>query len=120
MYKTARDTFCACVAASLLLGSLAAYAQQPASRLTVQLDADSTKADGPNGVIEFSGITIRQGDLSVRADAARSSGLDFENSAGLLPATSSFALPIRSFAPRARCCGFGHRILPMPRSTGHA
>ncbi len=67
--------------AGAMLAFIVTVSGQTASRLTVELDADSTRADGPNGVIEFAGVTIRQGDLRVRADNARSSGLDFENSA---------------------------------------
>lgn len=73
-------TLLGCLLASSATGFAPVSAAQTDSRLTVELDADSTRADGPNGVIEFTGVTIRQGDLRVRADNARSSGLDFENS----------------------------------------
>ena len=68
-----------CVSACLWHGAATAQGAQDA--LTVELDADSTRVDGPNGVMEFTGVTITQGDLRVRADSARASGLDFQDSA---------------------------------------
>ena len=48
--------------------------------LTITLDADSTEARGRDGAITFRGIRIAQGDLSISADTANASGLDFSAS----------------------------------------
>lgn len=43
----------------------------------IELDADTTSVDRQSNRISFTGITIRQAGLSIRADRAESSSLDF-------------------------------------------
>lgn len=47
--------------------------------LPISLDADSSEFDRRNNVMVFRMITIRQGDLTISANQARSSELDFGN-----------------------------------------
>lgn len=56
-----------------------ATAQLTGSGLPISLDADSSEFDRKNNVMIFSGVSIRQGDLTIRADRARSTELDFNN-----------------------------------------
>lgn len=71
----------------------ATHAQAPrgVSALTITLDADSTEADAASGEIRFSGVTISQGPLSVRARSARSSSLDFADSEWVFEGDVRFA-----------------------------
>jgi len=46
----------------------------------IEVDADSTGADAVSGRLTFTNISIRQGDLSISANFAESSTLDFTNS----------------------------------------
>lgn len=47
--------------------------------LPISLDADSSEFDRKNNVMVFSKVSIRQGELTIRANQARSSELDFGN-----------------------------------------
>lgn len=47
--------------------------------LPISLDADSSEFDRKNNVMVFNRISIRQGDLTISANQARSSDLDFGN-----------------------------------------
>lgn len=74
----------ACV---LLAGTLAAdsacgtaWAQLPANPLPISLDARSSEFDRRNDRLVFKDVRIRQGELSISADLAEATRLDFENS----------------------------------------
>lgn len=56
-----------------------AFAQLAGPGLPISLDADSSEFDRRNNVMVFRMITIRQGDLTISANQARSSELDFGN-----------------------------------------
>lgn len=75
----------------VLIGATASHAQSQLDRLTIKLDADSTEADAVKGVIRFRGVSIAQADLSVRADAAESSSLDFADSTWTFTGNVRFA-----------------------------
>jgi len=63
----------------LILLPAAAVAQLAGTGLPISLDADSSEFDRKNNVMVFSGVSIRQGNLTIRADRARSTELDFNN-----------------------------------------
>ena len=48
--------------------------------LPISLDADSSSFDRDSNLIFFSGLSISQGDLTIEADEAEATGLDFEMS----------------------------------------
>ena len=56
--------------------SLAAHVEQQA----ISLDAQSSELDYKNNNLIFRKVRITQGDMSVAADQAQATGLDFENS----------------------------------------
>lgn len=56
------------------------WAQLAGPGLPISLDADSSEFDRKNNVMIFRQISIRQGDLTISANQARSSDLDFGNS----------------------------------------
>lgn len=55
-------------------------AQITDTRLPISLDADSTSYDGVNSMLVFRGLKLSQGRISIEADEARASKLDFEDS----------------------------------------
>ncbi|NNF50941.1 MAG: lipopolysaccharide transport periplasmic protein LptA [Gammaproteobacteria bacterium] len=55
------------------------WAQLAGPGLPISLDADSSEFDRKNNVMIFNQISIRQGDLTISANQARSSNLDFGN-----------------------------------------
>ena len=55
------------------------WAQLAGPGLPISLDADSSEFDRKNNVMVFNQISIRQGDLTISANQARSSDLDFGN-----------------------------------------
>lgn len=55
------------------------WAQLPGAGQPISLDADSSEFDRKNNVMIFNRISIRQGDLTISANQARSSDLDFGN-----------------------------------------
>lgn len=67
------------ILALLVFLPVTANPQLPGSGLPISLDADSSEFDRRNNVMLFHGVSIRQGELSIRADHARSSQLDFGN-----------------------------------------
>lgn len=66
----------------LLIAILASQsaAQLPDADAPIKLDADDTGVDQIAGTLTFTGIRISQGDLSISAARAESSGLDFDDS----------------------------------------
>lgn len=95
-----------------------AGAQGAATALTITLDADSTEANAATGEIRFSGVTISQGTLSVRAATARSSSLDFAASTWVFEGNVRFAsADTRLEAERAEL-RFVEQTLQSARLTG--
>lgn len=64
----------------LMTAAVPLMAQSSVDELTITLDAESTEANGRNGAIAFTGIRVSQGNLSISADHANASGLDFRSS----------------------------------------
>lgn len=71
----------------LLLAMTAAAAKEPLINpgtanlsLPIDLDAESSEFDRQNDRLRFSGLRIRQGDLSIIADSADANRLDFDDS----------------------------------------
>jgi lipopolysaccharide transport protein LptA len=54
--------------------------QQASKSLPIALDAETSSFDGQSNRVNFTGLRITQGDLSIEADEAVASGLDFEAS----------------------------------------
>ncbi len=67
------------LAVLVLLIPASALAQLARPGLPISLDAESSEFDRKNNVMVFSLITIRQGELTISANQARSSELDFGN-----------------------------------------
>lgn len=72
--------FCAGLLTFFATDALAQNSTDNSADLTITLDADSTEASGRDGALSFRGIRIAQGDLSISADVANASGLDFRAS----------------------------------------
>jgi lipopolysaccharide transport protein LptA len=64
---------------SLLLASPAAWTQTPDS-VPISLDAESSILDRASNTMSFKKLHIQQGSLSIEADDASASGLDFDHS----------------------------------------
>ncbi len=60
--------------------TLPAHAQLVDSSLPIEMEADATGADARTGTVSFTNISIRQGPLSILANSAESSTLDFDDS----------------------------------------
>jgi lipopolysaccharide transport protein LptA len=69
----------ALTAAAALCVTMTAAAQ-PRRDLPVQVDASSSEFDYKNNVLVFHNVQITQGDIRVRSDLARATGLDFAKS----------------------------------------
>lgn len=67
------------LAAAVVVSGVAA-AQLPARDAPISLDAASSDFDYRNNVLVFRKVRITQGDISVAADEATATGLNFENS----------------------------------------
>ncbi len=63
----------------LVLLPATGFGQLAGTGLPISLDADSSEFDRKNNVMVFSGVSISQGSLTIRADQARSTELDFRN-----------------------------------------
>ncbi len=71
-----------CAAAGCLLAMLTwlpAFAQPGDGPLQVVVDAESSDYDGNAGMLQFTGLKLTQGDISIESDDARSTGLDFDD-----------------------------------------
>lgn len=68
------------LAAHLLAAPVASGAALADSTLPVSLDAASSDFDYRNNLLVFRKVRIAQGDITVEADEATATGLDFENS----------------------------------------
>jgi len=68
------------LAVPLVLALSQAVAILPDSREPIALDADSSEYDREKGDLSFRNVRIRQGMLSIAADAARADDLDFADS----------------------------------------
>lgn len=87
------------LAMSVLL-SIACFSPVVAAQLVnstdkIEVDADSTGADAVSGRLTFTNISIRQGAVSISANTAESSSLDFSNS------TWTFRGKVRLTSPTA-------------------
>lgn len=68
------------LAALLSLVAIAGRAQLPGADLPIKLDAQSSEFDRKNSRVVFREIRVSQGDLSIEAERADSSELDFKES----------------------------------------
>jgi lipopolysaccharide export system protein LptA len=57
-----------------------AHSQIQDLRMPVTIDAESTKYDGKTSMLEFTGLRLTQGDISIEAETARASRMDFDDS----------------------------------------
>jgi lipopolysaccharide transport protein LptA len=57
-----------------------AHAQIDDLRMPVIIDAESTDYDGKTSMLEFTGLRLTQGDISIEADTALASRMDFDDS----------------------------------------
>ncbi|MEM6639162.1 MAG: LptA/OstA family protein [Pseudomonadota bacterium] len=85
LHRPTRGAVCAlALAAYGVLYAGSALAQNAGTddpdTLTITLNAESTEASGRDGALAFRGIRVTQGDLSISADLANASGLDFRSS----------------------------------------
>jgi lipopolysaccharide export system protein LptA len=64
----------------VLVAAWPAHAQQQDLDLPISVDADSVDYDGKTSMLMYTGLKLSQGRISVQADEARASSLDFEDS----------------------------------------
>ncbi len=69
-----------CIANLFLLSSLLGSAQAATPQSAITLDAASSEIDGRSNEVLLHKVIIRQQGYVIRADRARATGLDFENS----------------------------------------
>lgn len=74
-----RIAFLSCCLLSLAL-SAEANAQLDNLRMPVNIDAESTNYDGKTSMLEFTGLRLTQGEISIEADTALASRMDFDDS----------------------------------------
>lgn len=74
-----RIALLSCCLLSLAL-SPHANAQLDDLRMPVIIDAESTDYDGKTSMLEFTGLRLTQGDISIEADTALASRMDFDDS----------------------------------------
>lgn len=87
------------LAASALLAACAAAAAQDREQLPIQLTASGgLRFDSQSGVIEYSGVTITQGQIRITADRAVTTGVEFEDSKWQFNGTVRITLPESSIA----------------------
>jgi lipopolysaccharide transport protein LptA len=76
----ARVVAVGCIGVSLLAGTIASGASLTDATKPISLDAASTNFDYRNNLLTFRKVRIAQAGMSVEADEATATGLDFENS----------------------------------------
>lgn len=79
------------LAAAILMIALNAAAAQDEPQ-PISLDAESSVFDRQTNRVEFRRLTISQGDMSIRADEASATGLDFEEGEWQFSGNVSFTL----------------------------
>ncbi len=84
-----RLRFCA---AALLVSALTTTAAQDDRPQPISLDAESSLFDRQTERVEFRKLTISQGDMSISADEAVASGLDFEEGEWQLTGNVTFTV----------------------------
>jgi len=78
--RRCRRSLFACLALVVIAGAQPAIAASPSTALPISLDAASSDFDYRNNLLVFRKVRISQGEVSVEADEATATGLEFENS----------------------------------------
>jgi lipopolysaccharide transport protein LptA len=88
----------ACVAASLAAAPVYPASPQIQSDRPITLDARSSDFDYRNSTLLFKGVKIAQGDLSIEADEATATGLNFADSKWTFRGSVKITMPDGSLA----------------------
>jgi lipopolysaccharide transport protein LptA len=113
-----------CAPAALALGTaLALTRAHGAIVLTPQqaitLDAQSSELDYRNNTLEFHKVKISQGALSVSADSAEASGLDFENSHWVFRGNVKIVMTQGQLTSDQADITFAKKVLAQAVATGN-
>lgn len=81
-YSATRNPLAGGLIALLLSSTFSPFAaaQQPDLELPISMDADSADYDGKTSMMMYRGLRLTQGSMGIKADVARASNLDFEDS----------------------------------------
>lgn len=116
-----RQGACALVACVATLGGTFApptFAQLVNSSLPIEMEADSTGADARTGKVTFTNISIRQGPLSIVADQAESSTLDFNDSTWVFRGNVKLDAPQSSLNASRMTLNFADKRIQRALLTG--
>lgn len=87
----------------------------------IDLDADASEFDRRNDRLSFTGLSIRQGDLSITADSAQATRLDFEDSTWTFEGSVSIqSSTTRTWSDSAEVRFLAHRLDSARLSGGPA
>jgi len=118
---TPRSRRAACWAgalAAVAIGVSAAQAPLLQANEPIKLDAQSSEVDYKNNTLIFHRVRISQGDLSLEADAATATGLDFNNSHWNFQGKVHFTMPDGSLESDAAAVQFAHNQIASALATG--
>ena len=84
----------------------------------ITVDAQSSDFDYRNNKLRFKQIKIRQGDLTLEADEARATGLDFENSQWDFDGKVRITTPDSTLTSNSAVVRFSNNVLSTATITG--
>lgn len=107
------------LAAAALLAACAVAAAQERSQLPIQLTATGgLRFDSQSGVVEYSGVTITQGQVRISAERAVTTGVAFEDSKWQFQGGVRIALPDAAIASDAAEVKFSNGEVESASVTG--
>ena len=107
-----------CLCSSLLPGAVAFAATLTDATKPISLDAASTNFDYRNNLLTFSKVRIAQDGMSVEADEATATGLDFENSEWKFVGTVQIRMPNGRLDSDSATITFRNNQITNARITG--
>jgi lipopolysaccharide export system protein LptA len=107
-----------CLCSSLLSGAIAFGATLADATKPISLDAASTNFDYRNNLLTFRKVRIAQDGMSVEADEATATGLDFENSEWKFVGTVQIRMPNGRLDSDSATITFRNNQITNARITG--
>jgi lipopolysaccharide transport protein LptA len=107
------------LAAIALCAACAAAAAQDREQLPIELRAEhGLRFDSQNGVVEYSGVTITQGQIRITADRAVTTGVDFKDSKWQFSGTVRISMPESALASDTAEVRFAAGVVASAVVTG--
>lgn len=115
-----RPLLSAALAASCLMLASACLAAPPlvGGDQPITVDAQSSDFDYRNNKLQFKQIKVRQGDLTLEADEARATGLDFESSQWDFDGKVRITTPDSTLTSNSAIIRFSNNVLSTATITG--